>query len=98
MAPEQAMGRPSTRSDVFSLGLILYRMLSGRWPVYPFKWPPPGALRLRRKRVHPDIIRLLKKSMSHNPRDRFADAARMSAAWQAAMPQALRLLRRRRKR
>jgi len=30
VAPEQAMGKPSFRSDVFSLGLILYRMLSGQ--------------------------------------------------------------------
>ncbi|RIK73790.1 MAG: hypothetical protein DCC67_17475 [Planctomycetota bacterium] len=28
MAPEQAMGRPSFRSDVFALGLVLYRMFS----------------------------------------------------------------------
>ena len=29
MAPEQAMGKPSKKSDIFSLGLIIYRMLSG---------------------------------------------------------------------
>ena len=32
VAPEQAVGKPSFRSDVFSLGLILYRMLSGKLP------------------------------------------------------------------
>ena len=32
MAPEQAMGRPSFRSDVFALGLVLYQMFSGRLP------------------------------------------------------------------
>ncbi len=98
MAPEQAMGRPSTRSDVFSLGLIIYRMLSGYWPVYPFNWPPPGAGNLRRKRVHPQIINLLKKAMSPHPRLRFPDAGRMNQAWHEAAPLARRLLKRKRKR
>ena len=30
MAPEQAMGRPSRRSDVFATGLVLWQMFSGR--------------------------------------------------------------------
>ena len=63
MAPEQAMGKPSMRSDVFSVGLIIYRMLSGWWPEYPFHWPPVGAANLRTKRVHPDMIRFIKKAM-----------------------------------
>jgi serine/threonine protein kinase len=40
VAPEQAMGKPSFRSDVFSLGLILYRMFSGVLP----EWPYAGRL------------------------------------------------------
>ena len=36
IAPEQAMGKPSFRSDVFSLGLILWEMLTGELPEYPF--------------------------------------------------------------
>ena len=39
IAPEQAMGRPKFQSDVFSLGLVLYRLLSGSLPEWPFTWP-----------------------------------------------------------
>ena len=55
MAPEQAMGRPSFRSDVFALGLVLYQMFSGQLPEYPFAWPPPGY-RLLEKRVNAGLL------------------------------------------
>ena len=42
IAPEQAMGRPNFQSDVFSLGLVLFRLLSGKLPVWPFDWPLIG--------------------------------------------------------
>lgn len=32
IAPEQAMGRPKFQSDVFSVGLVLYRLFSGKLP------------------------------------------------------------------
>ena len=40
MAPEQAYGRPKFTSDVFSLGLIAYQLLTGVLPSWPFTWPP----------------------------------------------------------
>ncbi len=76
MAPEQAMGRPSLKSDVFSLGLIICRLLSGQWPEWPFNWPPPGYSQLRRK-AHPDLIAFLKRAIEPNPRHRFRDAEHM---------------------
>ncbi len=89
MAPEQAMGKPSTRSDVFSIGLIAYRLFSGKWPEYPFAWPPPGAKTLRR-RVHPDAIGILRKSIAIAPRDRYADAGKMADAWKKVRLKAIR--------
>lgn len=76
MAPEQAMGRPSCRSDVFSLGLLFYRMLSGEWPEWPFAWPLPGYRKLQ-SRLEPRMIAWLRKSIELHPAKRFPDAVRM---------------------
>ncbi|MEZ6133107.1 MAG: serine/threonine-protein kinase [Planctomycetaceae bacterium] len=80
MAPEQAMGRPSARSDVFSLGLLFYRLMSGRWPEWPFEWPLPGAQKLK-SRLDPKMISWLKKSIEIRPGQRFADAVQMRNAF-----------------
>lgn len=80
MAPEQAMGKPSQRSDVFSTGLIIYRMLAGYWPEWPYAWPPPGIHNLR-TRVHPDLIAFLRKAIEPDPRHRFRDAEQMRNAF-----------------
>ncbi len=80
MAPEQAMGRASPRSDVFALGLLIHRMITARLPDYPFKWPPPGNERLRRK-ARPEFIALLRRSLEVEPRKRFKDAGAFHAAF-----------------
>ena len=89
IAPEQAMGKPSFRSDVFSLGLILYRMYSGQLPEWPFSWPPPGFDRVR-KNVHPEVIRFLRRALEVPHGKRFADAGRMLAAFRRIRSRALR--------
>jgi eukaryotic-like serine/threonine-protein kinase len=82
IAPEQAMGKPTLRSDVFSLGLVLYRMFSGQLPEWPYRWPQPGYDRLRGK-VHPSLIAFLRKAIDVSPRRRFRDAAQMQEAFNA---------------
>jgi serine/threonine-protein kinase len=89
VAPEQAMGKPSLRSDVFSLGLILYRMFSGYLPEWPFSWPPPGFDRVR-KSLHADLVAFLRRCLEIDDRKRFADATRMAAAFRRLKPRALR--------
>ncbi len=79
IAPEQAMGKPGYHSDVFALGLILYRMLSGELPEYPFQSPLPGYNKLRRG-VSRDFVALIRKAIDPAPSKRFRTAAAMETA------------------
>lgn len=92
MAPEQAMGRPTFRSDVFSLGLVIYRMFSGQLPEYPFEWPLPGATRARRI-LAPEFLDLIRKAIDPVPSKRFRDAVAMQNAL-AQIRQPLKIVRR----
>ena len=89
IAPEQAMGRPKFQSDVFSLGLVIYRLLSGKLPEWPFEWPFPGKDRLA-ARVRPELIEVLKKAIQLDPRLRYRDAIQMQAAFVKAQSHARR--------
>lgn len=80
IAPEQAMGKPTYRSDVFSLGLILYRMFSGKLPEWPFERPYPGYARLRAQ-LHPDFVALIDRATELDPRRRFENADQMERAF-----------------
>ncbi|NNE17786.1 MAG: serine/threonine protein kinase [Myxococcales bacterium] len=89
IAPEQAMGKPSFRSDVFSMGLLIYRMFAGELPAWPFDWPLPGAERLRRT-VSRDFIVFLRRAIEVRERKRFRDGVQMRRAFEAVAPKALR--------
>jgi serine/threonine-protein kinase len=78
MSPEQAMGRPSFRSDVFSLGLVIYRTLAGEVPEYPFD-SLPGFNRLRRG-ISKEFVALVRKAIDPSPKKRFRDAVAMHNA------------------
>lgn len=97
MAPEQAMGKPSLRSDVFSVGLIIYRMMSGEWPEWPYNWPPPSIRKVRAK-LPLEFVNFLKKAIDPDPRRRFRDAEQMRNAFLRLKPKVLSYAERRRAR
>ena len=83
MSPEQTRGElVSARSDVYSLGVIAYRMVAGRLPfegsvtevltAQISKEPPP--LRSLRPDVHEDAARLIAAALSKDPAQRPASA------------------------
>ncbi len=80
LAPEQALGRPMYQSDVFSLGLVIYKLFSGKRPEWPYKWPPENHTRIRKK-LRPKLLKWLRKSMEFKPQDRFRTAVSMQRAY-----------------
>ncbi|MDJ0866671.1 MAG: serine/threonine-protein kinase [Myxococcota bacterium] len=83
MAPEQAYGRPRLCSDVFSLGLIAYELLTGVLPTWPFDWPAPGHDRLV-ARVPEPYHAVLHKAAAFEPSWRYPDAVALHEALGAA--------------
>lgn len=88
MAPEQALGRPSARSDVFSAGLVIYRMLTGTLPEWPYDWPPPGHRRL--VKIAPELDDVLARAIQVDARRRYRDAAQMLQDYRKAQRKLLR--------
>jgi serine/threonine-protein kinase len=84
MAPEQAYGLPTMASDVFAAGLIFYRMLSGRLPTWPFRWPFPGHDRFR-QRASADLQAVTRRATAFDPERRYADAEAYAAAFHRAV-------------
>jgi hypothetical protein len=83
MAPEQIVGETeSARTDVFLLGLLLYRMLTGG-KAYPrgsdgassHQSRQAGVPKLRRHAPNapPGLERVLERCLARRPRDRYAD-------------------------
>jgi Tol biopolymer transport system component len=80
MSPEQALGQPvDARSDLFSFGVVLYEMATGRLPfdgtsatsvIDKILHGPPPALR----EVPPALEDLLLKLLEKDPADRYQSA------------------------
>ena len=89
VAPEQAYGKPTYRSDCFSAALILYEYITGTLTHWPFKWPLRGHKRLC-ERTGLAFVRFMKKALAVDPANRFANAKQMLDALIDATPKPLR--------
>ena len=96
MSPEQAVGEPHLdgRSDLFSLGIVLFEMLVGEKAfggttvqeqmARRFTGVVPSA-RARRVEVPPDLDVVLRKVLASDPAERFATAGEFEVALLAAL-------------
>jgi serine/threonine-protein kinase len=87
LAPEQAYGRPGYASDVFSLGLISYELLTGKLLRWPFEWPERD-LRTLQAKIPEKVIAVVRKAVQFQPRRRFTDAGAFYAALRRSLEQA----------
>jgi serine/threonine protein kinase/tetratricopeptide (TPR) repeat protein len=81
-APEQARGdRVDKRADIFSLGVLLYEMLTGTWPFRGkttidvrhavLHDPPRPITELRSSGVPPRLQRIVDRALEKEPKNRF---------------------------
>jgi len=97
MAPEQGAGEPvSAQSDIYSLGVILYEMVTGE---VPYNADTPVAIILKHiqqplplpRKLRPDlpeaVEKVILKAMAKDPRDRYETAADMAEALDRAVRQ-----------
>src|SRR5205823_10577944 len=94
MAPEQSNGLNDYRSDIYSLGVILYQMLTGR---VPFMAETPVAISLKHIQIEPippselnseipqSVEEVILKAMAKDPNERYQQAQALSVAYRQTL-------------
>ncbi len=98
MAPEQSNGLNDYRSDIYSLGIILYQMLTGR---VPFIAESPVAISLKHIQTQPtpprqlnsdipqSIEDIILRALAKDPDERYQEAKALATAYKKALQQEL---------
>ena len=95
LAPEQVRGKPlDGRSDLYSLGLVLYECLAGKVPFLGESDADTALARLQREptdlarlrpSLSPQLVKVIHKLLSRNPEHRFATGYETKVALHSAL-------------
>ncbi len=103
MAPEQMRSSRDVdpRADVWALGVVLFQLLTHRWPFEAETMPelclkvvtePPMPLGPLRPDIPPGIGGVIERCLEKDPKKRFANAAELASALEPFVPPASRVL------
>src|SRR5467141_1541672 len=103
MAPEQIQGgEVDARSDIFSFGIVLYEMLTGRTPfsgeheaaiMYSILNEEPGSVLKYRPEISPELDRIIRRALEKDPEDRYQHTDDMTSEIKRIQKQSTRVVR-----
>jgi len=89
MSPEQARGQKvSQSSDVFSMGIVIYEMVTGKLPfqretpldtLHAIGFEEVRPVTLVRQNLPPELNRIISRCLRKRPKDRYPDARPLAA-------------------
>ena len=103
MAPEQIQGADAdARSDIFSFGVLLFEMLTGKLPfrgeheaamMYSILNEAPESIQIHLPNASAELLHIINRALEKDPEDRYQSASEMVSELQRLLRQSSRIAR-----